>query len=194
LIRASAERLLAYSQKCTHFSCPVLYQAAEQQFYCPCHAGRFAVEDGRPLSGPPKRPLPRIEVKITGDDITGYEENGSETMHDWAKLATAVDTLVVLMGLKTLPHVVSQLLRHGCSSETPVALIRWGTRSEQETLTGTLSDIVQKAKERKFSSPAVTIIGDVVTLRDRLHWFDEIPLPQVLSDEPRVSSESLRLA
>jgi arsenite oxidase small subunit len=69
LIRVSAERLLAYSQKCTHLSCPVLYQAAEQQFYCPCHAGRFAVEDGRPLSGPPKRPLPRIEVKIAGDEI-----------------------------------------------------------------------------------------------------------------------------
>jgi uroporphyrin-III C-methyltransferase len=122
--------------------------------------------------------------------ITGHEENGSETMHDWAKLATAVDTLVVLMGLKTLPHVVSQLIRHGCSSETPVALIRWGTRSEQETVTGTLSDIVQKARERKFSSPAVTIIGDVVTLRDRLRWFDEIPLPQVLPTEPHIFRES----
>jgi nitrite reductase/ring-hydroxylating ferredoxin subunit len=69
LIRASAGRVLAYSQKCTHLSCPVLYQAAEQQFYCPCHAGRFAAEDGRPLSGPPKRPLPRVEVKITGEEI-----------------------------------------------------------------------------------------------------------------------------
>ncbi|HXG18503.1 MAG TPA: Rieske 2Fe-2S domain-containing protein [Methylomirabilota bacterium] len=69
LIRASAERFLAYSQKCTHLSCPVVYQAAEQQFYCPCHAGRFAVEDGRPLSGPPKRPLPRIEIQVTNDEI-----------------------------------------------------------------------------------------------------------------------------
>jgi Rieske Fe-S protein len=69
LIRASAERFLAYSQKCTHLSCPVLYQAAERQFYCPCHAGRFAVEDGRPLSGPPKRPLPRIAIQVTGNEI-----------------------------------------------------------------------------------------------------------------------------
>ena len=69
LVRASAEQFLAYSQKCTHLSCPVLYQAAEKQFYCPCHAGRFAVEDGRPLSGPPKRPLPRITLKVTGDEI-----------------------------------------------------------------------------------------------------------------------------
>jgi Rieske Fe-S protein len=69
LLRLSVDRLIAYSQKCTHLSCPVLYQAAEQQFYCPCHAGRFAMEDGRPLSGPPKRPLPRIELKVTNDEV-----------------------------------------------------------------------------------------------------------------------------
>lgn len=69
LIRASADRLLAYSQKCTHLSCPVLYQAAVQEFYCPCHAGRFSVADGRPIAGPPKRPLPRIELKVSGDEI-----------------------------------------------------------------------------------------------------------------------------
>lgn len=69
LIRAAADRLLAYSQKCTHLSCPVLYQAAAQEFYCPCHAGRFSVADGRPIAGPPKRPLARIELKVTGDEI-----------------------------------------------------------------------------------------------------------------------------
>ena len=69
LIRASAERVLAYSQKCTHLSCPVLYQAAVQEFYCPCHAGRFAVADGRPIAGPPKRPLPRIKLNVSGDEI-----------------------------------------------------------------------------------------------------------------------------
>ena len=109
--------------------------------------------------------------------ITGHEESGRATTHDWAKLATAVDTLVVLMGLRTLPHIVSQLLRHGRAPNTPVALVRWGTRSEQETVIGTLRDIVHKATERKFSSPAVIIIGEVVTLRDRLRWFDGIPLP-----------------
>jgi uroporphyrin-III C-methyltransferase len=122
--------------------------------------------------------------------ITGHEESGNETTHNWEKLATAVDTLVVLMGLKTLPHIISQLLRHGRFPETPVALVRWGTRSEQETLAGTLGDIVQKARARKFSSPAVTIVGDVVTLRDRLRWFDEIPLPQTLPTASHVAQES----
>lgn len=122
--------------------------------------------------------------------ITGHEENGHDTTHDWAKLATAVDTLVVLMGLKTLPHIVAQLLVHGRAPETPVALVRWGTRSEQETITGTLRDIVHKATESKFSSPAVTIIGDVVTLRDRLRWFDKIPLPQPFPTVADVAHES----
>jgi uroporphyrin-III C-methyltransferase len=108
--------------------------------------------------------------------ITGHEENGEATTHNWAKLATAVDTLVVLMGLKTLPHIVAQLLRHGRAPETPVALVRWGTRREQETVVGTLRDIVRKATERKLTSPAVTIIGEVVTLRDQLRWFDGTPL------------------
>lgn len=127
--------------------------------------------------------------------ITGHEESGREatsgaTTHDWAKLATAVDTLVVLMGLKTLPHIVAQLLLHGRAPETPVALIRWGTRSKQETLMGTLRDIVHKATESTFSSPAVTIIGDVVTLRDRLRWFDKIPPSQPFPTGADVVHES----
>jgi uroporphyrin-III C-methyltransferase len=121
--------------------------------------------------------------------ITGHEENGRETKHDWAKLAGAVDTLVVLMGLKTLPQIVSQLLSHGRAPDTPVALIRWGTRSEQETLVGTLQDIVGRAARRRFSPPVVTIIGEVVDLRDRLHWFDEV-LPPLLLPGSRMSNTS----
>jgi Rieske Fe-S protein len=75
LVRVSADRFVAYSQKCTHLSCPVIYQAAEQQFHCPCHEGRFAVEDGHPLAGPPKRPLPRITLTVSEGNIwaTGVE-------------------------------------------------------------------------------------------------------------------------
>ena len=121
---------------------------------------------------------------ITGHEESGGATSGGATTHDWAKLATAVDTLVVLMGLKTLPHIVSQLLLHGRAPDTPVALVRWGTRSEQEAVIGTLRDIVHKARKRKFSSPAVTIIGEVVTLRDRLRWFDGIPLPSTTLQVP----------
>lgn len=112
--------------------------------------------------------------------VTGHEESGKETTVNWAGLATAVDTLVVLMGVSNLPHVVSQLVRHGRSPHTPIALVRWGTFSEQETLVGTLDTIVEKATLHPLPPPVVTIIGEVVTLRKRLHWFDHIPLSQDL--------------
>jgi uroporphyrin-III C-methyltransferase len=106
--------------------------------------------------------------------ITGHEENGRETTHDWAKLATAVDTLIVLMGVSNLPSIVSELVYHGRSPQTPIALVRWGTFSEQEALVGTLDTIVEKVTLHPLPPPVVTVIGEVVTLRERLHWFDEL--------------------
>jgi Rieske Fe-S protein len=69
LVRVAEGRFLAYSQKCTHLSCAVYFAAAQGTLECPCHNGRFAVEDGRVLAGPPLRPLPRILVERRGDDI-----------------------------------------------------------------------------------------------------------------------------
>lgn len=69
LIRPATDRFVAYSQKCTHLSCPVVYKAADQRLHCPCHEGHFAVDDGRVLAGPPKRPLPRITLTRSGEEI-----------------------------------------------------------------------------------------------------------------------------
>ncbi len=75
LVRLSTDRFVAYSQKCTHLSCPVVYRTADQEMHCPCHHGRFAVEDGRVLAGPPQRPLPRIVLTRNNEEIwaTGVE-------------------------------------------------------------------------------------------------------------------------
>ena len=106
--------------------------------------------------------------------ITGHEEaEKEESSLPWDALATAVDTLVVLMGVKSLPQIVQQLLDAGRSPETPVALIRQGTTAEQYTIIGTLADIVVKAEAVKLAPPVVTVIGEVVKLRDQLHWFSE---------------------
>jgi len=94
----------------------------------------------------------------------------------WDKIATGIDTLVFLMGVQNLPNIVSELVKNGRDPSTPVALVRWGTRVEQETLVGTLADIVGKVKETGFKSPAVTVVGDVVNLREKLRWFDNRPL------------------
>ena len=104
--------------------------------------------------------------------VTGHEDpdKGAEAV-DWARLATAVDTLVVLMGLRSLPRIVATLLAHGRAPETPVALIRWGTTESQETVTGTLADIVARAENARLTPPVLAVIGPVVGLRDRLDWF-----------------------
>lgn len=88
----------------------------------------------------------------------------------------AADTLVFLMGVRALPLIVSKLLERGDSPEKPVALVRWGTRSEQQTVVGTLATIQEEVEKAKLKAPALIVVGDVVSLRDRLRWFDNRPL------------------
>jgi uroporphyrinogen III methyltransferase/synthase len=101
--------------------------------------------------------------------LTGHEDPSKDGGGvDWARLATAVDTLVVLMAVGTFPRIVRALLANGRSPETPVALIRWGTTEAQEVRVGTLADIVGRA--RGLEPPVVAVIGEVVRLRERLDW------------------------
>lgn len=115
-------------------------------------------------------PLTHRRLSSSFAVITGHECYKTEPSIDWGRLATAVDTLVVLMGLKNLPGIVAKLVAHGRSPQTPVALIRWGTAEEQETIIGTLADIHDKAKALR--APVVIVIGEVVSLSDKLRWFD----------------------
>lgn len=104
--------------------------------------------------------------------ITGHEDPtkpGSDV--DWEKISTGIGTLTFYMGVKNLPYIVKQLTTHGRAKDTPVAVIRWGTRSKQETVVGTLETIVDVAKNIK--APAITIVGEVVSLRDKLNWFEK---------------------
>lgn len=105
--------------------------------------------------------------------VTGHEAAKAQLSVDWAKLATATDTLVILMGLKNLPVIVSKLIAHGRSAQTPAAVIRCGTTNEQESVIGTLADIVEKCAH--FEAPALIVVGDVVSLAGELHWFHPLP-------------------
>lgn len=109
---------------------------------------------------------------ITGHEAAG--KVGSEVR--WEKIATGLDTLVFLMGVENLPAIVERLIENGRSADTPVALVRWGTHPSQQTLTGTLADIVRKVEETRFTAPAVTVVGNVVKLRDAISWFENRPL------------------
>ncbi|MBY0098041.1 uroporphyrinogen-III C-methyltransferase [Mesobacillus maritimus] len=95
---------------------------------------------------------------------------------NWASLATGIDTIAFYMGISNLPYISENLIKHGKSADTPVILVRWGTFSRQETLEGTLGDIAEKAKNVKFTNPAITLVGDIVSLRKRLNWFEQKPL------------------
>jgi nitrite reductase/ring-hydroxylating ferredoxin subunit len=75
-VRPDANTLLAYSSQCTHLQCPVLPQLDAGKFHCPCHAGYFDLRTGRPLSGPPRRPLAQIALEIRDGKVfaTGFQE------------------------------------------------------------------------------------------------------------------------
>lgn len=109
--------------------------------------------------------------------ITGNEDPTKEDSSiDWAKISTGAGTLVFLMGMRNLPKIVQKLQAHGRPANTPIALIRWGTRPEQQTVVGTLENIVEEAEKAKIKHPVIIIVGQVVTLRDKLKWFENKPL------------------
>ena len=95
---------------------------------------------------------------------------------NWEGLATAVDTLVVYMGVAHLHQIAERLMTHGRSPQTPVSLVRVGTTPQQQVVQGTLDDIVQKVEAAQLKSPAVIVIGEVNRLRQQLRWFDTKPL------------------
>ena len=109
--------------------------------------------------------------------ITGHEDPAKETSSiAWEKLATGVDTLVFLMGMHNLPRIAAKLTEHGRPADTPVAVIKDGTSHRQITVVGTLANIAALVEERQISAPAVIVVGKVVSLREKLAWFDTRPL------------------
>jgi uroporphyrinogen III methyltransferase/synthase len=109
--------------------------------------------------------------------ITGHEDpTKAESSIQWDKLATAIDTLIFLMGMQNLPEIVSKLIKHGRAADTPVAVVEEGTNPQQKTVIGNLKNIVRLVKETTLSSPAVVVVGEVVKLRNTIRWFDNRPL------------------
>lgn len=101
--------------------------------------------------------------------VTGHESKGKyRPQVNWSALAQGSETIVIYMGVHNLSHIVSELTAAGLSMETPIALVRWGTRPDQEELIGSLSTIVQQVEKQQFEAPAIAIIGRVVNLYETL--------------------------
>ena len=109
--------------------------------------------------------------------FTGHEDPSKpETSVDYAAIARAPGTKVMLMGIKRLETIAEGLMAAGMDREVPVALIRWATTGRQQTLTGKLGTIAEKAGAESFQPPAVAVFGEVVDLRSKLNWFESLPL------------------
>src|SRR5437660_11035898 len=109
--------------------------------------------------------------------FTGHEDPGkTESAIDYPALAKLGGTQVMLMGVERLEPITREMLKQGVREDLPVALVRWGTTGRQETLTGTLKNIAQRAAARGFQAPAVAVFGEVVALRESLNWYEKRPL------------------
>lgn len=109
--------------------------------------------------------------------ITGHEspDKLDRSIH-WDKVTNATGTLIFLMGVAKIGYIAEQLIKHGKPPQTPVALVRWGTRVEQQTIVGTLETIEATVREANFQPPAVIVVGEVVLQREKLRWYENKPL------------------
>ncbi len=98
------------------------------------------------------------------------------TDEEWSALATASETIVILMGRRNLKLIADKLMSGGMAPDTPVALVRDGTTSAQQTITGPVESIATLATKAKVQTPVMIVIGSVVRLRERLNWFESKPL------------------
>jgi len=121
-------------------------------------------------------PLTHRKFTATLSLVTGHEDPDKENSNiDWDAISKS-GTLVFFMGVKNLPNIVSKLSACGKAPDTPVALIRWGTTTHQETVTGTLATIVEEVTKANLKSPSIIVVGEVVSLRDTMKWFENRPL------------------
>ncbi len=149
----------------------------------------FLAEQGIPFEVVPGVPSPLAATAYAGLSLTHRELASSvayltatesvdkdRTQHDWSKLATATQTLVLFMGMRKLESLMELLVANGRPADTPAAVVHWASLPRQRTVVGTVSTIAKLAAEAGLGLPAITIVGEVVRLRESLRWFDTKPL------------------
>jgi uroporphyrin-III C-methyltransferase len=103
--------------------------------------------------------------------VTGHRAGNGERSVDWGKLAGAVDTIVILMGVESLETIAAKLIEGGLNPDTPAAIIEQGTTKDQKSITGKIGTIAKDADNKKVKPPAVIVIGKVAGLGRKLAWF-----------------------
>ncbi len=109
--------------------------------------------------------------------ITGHENPDKPgSSHNWDALAKGTSTLVFFMGMKNLPHISKQLIAHGMDPDTPAALVHWGTTTRHRSMASTIKNLPVDGPAQGFTSPSLIVVGGVVNLRERLNWYEQLPL------------------
>jgi uroporphyrin-III C-methyltransferase len=106
---------------------------------------------------------------VTAHSRAEQQEDGL----NWSALANGIDTIAFYMGVGNLPYICTKLIDHGKSPDTPAAIIQWGTTPEQKTITGYLGTIKNEAEKAGITHPAIVLVGGVVTIREKISWFQE---------------------
>lgn len=118
-------------------------------------------------------PLTHRDYAASVAIITGHRAGEAEKPVDWVKIANAVDTMVILMGVESLEGIVNKMLKGGVKPDKPVAMIESGTLPQQRTVIATLETIIDKAKKDNFKPPSIILIGEVADLGRKLAWFKQ---------------------
>jgi uroporphyrin-III C-methyltransferase len=114
-------------------------------------------------------PVTHRELSSSVTFVTGHEAAGKyRPQVNWQAIAQSSETIVIYMGVHNLPNIVAALTGAGLGPETPVALIRWGTRPEQDELVATLGTVEDEMQATGFAAPAIAVIGNVVNMRQCL--------------------------
>ncbi len=132
------------------------------------------------------------DVSSTLAVITGHEDPAkSRSTIPWSSLAK-ISTVIFLMGIRNLSEIVNRMKKSGKKASTPIAVITWGTYPTQQTITGTLKDIIEKSNEAEVDPPGIIIIGEVVKYRDQIKWFENRPLygKRIIVTRPKAQSKS----
>src|SRR5262249_13608501 len=141
------------------------------------------VDAGIPFEGVPGVTTPVGIAAYTGVPLTHREHTSAVTFvtgHaveaiDWGKVGHA-ETLGIFMGRTTFPKIARELIANGRAADTPAMAVRWATRADQDTLVGTLATLPELIAQRGMKPPATIIVGEVVRLREKLDWFERLPL------------------
>lgn len=149
----------------------------------------FLSDHGVPFEVVPGVPSPLAATAYCGISLTHRDLASSvayvtaterpekdATSHDWSKLATATQTLVIFMGLRRLRSLMQTLVDHGRSPDTPAAVVQWASMPQQRTVVATVATLADAVEAAGLAMPALTIVGEVVRLREKLSWWDRRPL------------------